>query len=249
MILFLAWQDAGSRQWFPIGRLTRAEDGRFEFVYTQGYRIAEEATGMMPLPAFPDVERVYRSETLFPMFNNRIMSPSREEYPNYLARMNLTGQAAPLSILARSLGRRTTDSFEVFPFPIDEETGEFEIDFFVHGIRHRPQSAQDRTLTFQPGDRLGVAHDTDNTEDPCAMYVTAPGGEPIGFVPRYYAPDLLALVREGAPIEVTVEQVNPPVAPIQQRLLVRLRAPWVLEDPPFERDEYRPIPGAARLAG
>lgn len=248
MKLFLAWQDQASRQWFPIGRLSTADDGMYEFVYVRGFERARDQAGLTPLPAFPDTERVYLSPNLFPMFNNRIMSPSREEYPRYLERMNLTAEEPPMSILARSLGQRSTDSFELFPFPLDPSSKRFEIDFFVHGIRHRPLEAQAKSLELSPGDPLGLRHDLDNYDDPAAVLVLASDETPIGFVPRYYAPDLVVLLESEVEIACAVQHVNRQSDRIRQRLLCRLRAPWPMDEPPFERPEYRPIPNTERLA-
>ncbi|MEQ8978429.1 MAG: HIRAN domain-containing protein [Deltaproteobacteria bacterium] len=245
--LFLAWQDHVSRQWFPIGRLRHGEGG-FEYLYVRGYEDAHARAGLRPLPGFPDTSRVYRAPTLFPMFNNRIMSRSREEFTAYLRRLDLEGaDADPLSILARSLGRRTTDSFEVFPFPIDDKTGLFDIDFFVHGLRHRSADAQSLAASLTPGTLLSLEHDAANADDPNAVAVRAEGVR-IGFVPRYYAPDLVRLLAEPVELEAKAVTINAPPAPVQQRVLCHLAGPWPFEAPPFEREDFVPLPESARLA-
>lgn len=247
-ILFLAWQDAKSRQWFPIGRLLH--DGEaFEFVYVRGFENANRRAGLRPLPGFPDPSRTYRAAALFPMFNNRIMSSAREEFRAYLRRLNLHHDDVPnpLSILARSLGRRSTDSFEVFPFPLDPARGRLDIDFFVHGVRHRSESAQVLAASLEPRAKLALRHDVGNADDPNAVLVLAEG-TPIGFVPRYYAPDLVRLLERDVRIDVEVVAVNAPPAPVQQRVLCHLDAPWPFDLPPFEGEDFVVLGDSARLA-
>ncbi len=245
--VFLAWQDEKSRQWFPIGRLTH-EDEAFEFVYVRGFENAHRRAALRPLPAFPDPSRVYRAKVLFPMFNNRIMSSAREEFRAYLRRLNLDDEAPePLLILARSQGRRSTDTFEVFPFPLEPKSGRLVIDFFVHGLRHRSEAAQALAASLEPGAALTLRHDATNADDPNAVQVLAEGTA-LGFVPRYYAPDLVRLLARAVKIDLAVAKVNPSPAPVQQRVLCHLDAPWPFDAPPFEREDFAIMADTARLA-
>lgn len=123
--LFLAWQDArpdggarpGSRAWFPIGRLeSEPGQGWFRFLYTKGVLEAQAKAGFQPLDAFPQFEKVYESGELFPLFQNRLISPKREDYAEYLERLALSPEERdPFAILAVSGGGRQTDNLEVFP--------------------------------------------------------------------------------------------------------------------------------------
>lgn len=102
--IFLAWQDPLKRHWYPVGRLS-SNDRRFLFVYTGG-AIEAQKTGRFSLFAtFPDLHGLYQSETLFPLFANRLMPASRPDFPKFLEWLNVSDTgAAPLVILARSGG-------------------------------------------------------------------------------------------------------------------------------------------------
>ena len=50
-MLFLAWQDPVSRAWFPIGRLS-SDGTTYQFVYTQGVKVAQQQCAFQPLPSF-----------------------------------------------------------------------------------------------------------------------------------------------------------------------------------------------------
>ena len=251
-VVFLAWQDPASRAWYPIGRLSCEDGQHYRFVYTRGFERSRDEAGLTPLIGFPDVHQVYESSELFPLFKNRIMSPQREEYQSYVARMALPEAPSPLSLLARSAGRRTTDSFEIFPFPLvrGEQGGlRFRIDFFVHGIRHMPPEAAAGAARLAPGERLFMVSDWQNQEDPLAVALRTEDKVLLGYVPRYYGADLERLRAQRAVARAEVVQVNLPPAPIQQRLLVRIDAPWTAKVEPLSSDDYQPVSDLHRLAG
>src|SRR5262249_15992206 len=107
--LFLAWQDKGqSREWFPIGRLDISDGGRiYKFRYVMGAKKAQARAGFRPLLDFPQWDRAYESSVLFPLFMNRIVQSSREDFPEYLGMLDLTKGAEPADILTVSGGQRT----------------------------------------------------------------------------------------------------------------------------------------------
>lgn len=244
--VYLAWQDAVSRAWFPVGRLSVVPRG-YRFEYVRGFQEAGKH-GLTPIIGFPEPYRVYEAEQLFPLFSNRLMSPAREDYGAYLDRLDVSNRGAlspevVLTVLARSEGRRLTDAFEVFPFPLVEgPTGRrFAVHFFAHGLRHMPPAARERALQLSPGERLFLMADWQNPEDPEAMALRTADKHLIGYAPRYYANDLRALFTAPVPVELEVARTNPPPAPIQQRILCRLDAPWPFENQPLTGLAYESL--------
>lgn len=124
-MLFLARYDRGSGRWFPIGRLSFV-NGHYEFEYVEGARSAH------PLVSFPDLDVKYVSPVLFPVFANRVMSPNRPDFADYLTWLGLdASNAHPMMLLARSGGRRITDSLRVIPFPEGRPGEVYETYFFA----------------------------------------------------------------------------------------------------------------------
>jgi hypothetical protein len=103
--LFLAWQ-APNRAWFPVGRLDAdLAHHHYHFGYTKGALKAQRDVGFAPLPAFPDFDATYESSELFPLFQNRVLTPSRKDFALYLASLDLPAEGAdPVEILAISGG-------------------------------------------------------------------------------------------------------------------------------------------------
>ncbi|WNG15649.1 HIRAN domain-containing protein [Cystobacter fuscus] len=250
-VIYLAWQDSlHSRRWFVVGRLRRLPDGLYEFIYTRGYEEARRSASMQPILGFMEPERRYLSDRLFPLFQNRLMSSNREEYAAYIERLGLRRDSEsppePLQILARSGGRRATDSFEVFPAPLrhQSEAGDqnYLIKFFVHGVRYVPFESQVRVSKCQLDERLLLLSDWQNEFDSNSLMLrTEFDNYLLGWVPRYYCADISSLRDRKLPVNVRVERVNPVSSPTQQRLLCQLTAPWPEDFRALSSPEYEPL--------
>jgi hypothetical protein len=251
--LFLAWQDPNSRRWFPVGRL-ESSDQLYSFRYTKGAEQAIKVAGFQPLASFPELHTVYVSETLFPLFANRILPQSRPEYRDYLEWLSVPeSEHDPAVILARSGGQRVTDTLEVFPCPEETGTGEYQVHFLVHGLRHMPEASADRALSLKPGEKLLVMRDIQNPHDPDAIALrTAETFDRdmhlIGYCPRYLRADIIRLLDSGSSPTITVERVNCPPAPLQFRVLCKTIMTWSYGLKPFSAPEYESIvPSDERL--
>src|SRR5699024_8551276 len=109
----------------------------FKFGYIKGAKKAHEEAGFEPLDAFPDFNERYISSDLFPLFKNRVMNQGRDEFLDYLNKLDLDkSHADPISILEVSGGTRRTDNLEVFPKIQKNDEGEFFTRFFLRGWRH-----------------------------------------------------------------------------------------------------------------
>ena len=232
--LFLAWQAAqpgpqggpASRAWYPIGRLDSLPEERlFRFAYTGGAQRAQREAGFAALEAFPEFERVYEDDELFTLFQNRLISPRRGDYPAFLERLAMDAEHAdPMDVLAISEGRRETDHLEVFPQLKARRDGSFAVRFFLHGWRHVNASAQERLLRLTESEALRVAVELNNPATVGAVQLqTANDYFMLGWAPRYLVTDLLkAMATAPAVIEARVLKMNLEPAPYNQRLLVEL---------------------------
>ncbi|MEW8200457.1 MAG: hypothetical protein AB2777_22765, partial [Candidatus Thiodiazotropha endolucinida] len=130
--LYIAWQDPENRRWHTVGRLSR-EHGHYQFMYTKG---AQKSPRFNYLGRMQDKEKVYHSDSLFPLFANRVLDASRPEYPDYLSWMGINGEVNEMELLARSGGRRGTDKLCVYPEVEVNDQGEIVLYFFSHGLRY-----------------------------------------------------------------------------------------------------------------
>lgn len=234
--LFLAWQapkdSHRSRAWFPIGRLdaesSDSEVTSCRFRYTGGAKRAHEEVGFEPLVSFPEFTEDYRSEKLFPLFHNRVLSPKRADFAEYIEWLGLSKeQADPISILSVSGGMRVTDNLQTFPKVEVGADGSFQLRFFAHGLRHLPEASRERAKQLTPGEKLRIMVEVNNPATRLAVTLHAEDYVMVGWAPRYLVDDLVTCIPRAPEIEATVVKVNHLHAPLNQSILVEYtgRAP------------------------
>jgi len=245
--LFVAWRSGEplKGRWGPVGRLDHGSAG-YRFVYTHGARTLE---GFTPFPGMANIDSVYESQELFPLFANRLLAPSRPEYEAYLAwgGFDPDNPPDPIAVLGVTEGRRATDSLEVFPCPQPDADGCFITKFFLHGVRWMAPAAIERISRLQEGESLGFMLDVNNQQDPRAVAVRTCDTRDrfmIGYVPRYLALDVWRLVAQCHPdnLKLSVARMNKD-APHQQRVLCRMTACWPDAFLPCSGEDYQPIVG------
>jgi hypothetical protein len=242
--LFVAWQDPESRAIVPVGRLTLDVDSAGKPRYIFRYlKQAETLRRFRPFIGFPSLYREYRSSTLFPLFENRLMSPKRADYADFIAELELSQEAEPFEVLLRSGGLKATDNIEVFPEPeLDPETGRASCLFFVRGLRY-VDGSEDRIGRLEKGDGLRLVEDRDNHYNQRALLLADEDRGPVGYVPDYllgFVHDMLGACG-SAEVRVTVERVNPPTRPRHVRLMCRLTTCWPTGYQPFSGDQFEPV--------
>ena len=215
----------------------------YHFVYTQGVKKAQVESNFKLLHSFPERDRVYTSSELFPLFSNRLMRSSRSDYPNYIQCLNISkDEDDPIVILARSGGRKATDTLEMFPCPEINEHGVYHIHFFLHGLRYMPKCSIERAKYLQPEERLYLTCDVQNPYDSKALLLRTEDHHNLGYCPRYLAADIFdALQQNPQSVCVRVERVNPAPTPIQFRLLCNMIVQWKHNFVPFSSQDYQSI--------
>lgn len=242
--VFIAWRGGTPErgEWSPVARLTH-EGGEYRFVYTEG---ARTLSGFHPFPGMGHLDAEYRSRELFPMLTNRLLSKSRPEYAAWLTWSGFDPKDPPdpLAVLGVTEGIRQTDALEVFPRPVVDTQGNFETRFFLHGLRFAEPHALERVATLRTGNVLRVEFEDHNENHSDAVAVLDDGTERLrlGYVPRYLARDVRALVAHGGmdAIDLRVARHNQG-APLQMRVLCRLKAPWPRSFEPCAGAEFQPI--------
>lgn len=213
--LIVAWQHPESRLISPVGRLEHGPGIGYRFRYL---RAAPDTEGFRQFLSFPAWDRDYRSDRLFPLFSQRIMSPRRSDFPEFLRQLHLDSNATPWEQLARSEGRRTGDTVQVFPVPSVEPDGSSRCYFLAHGIRHVTGGA---LPPLAPGEPLELRAEPNNPVNPGAQLLRTRDGLDLAYVPDLLL-EHLAVLRAAGPFTVRVEHVNGAEAPAHLRLLVRL---------------------------
>lgn len=247
--LFLAWQapndSARSRAWFPVGRLdVEMELPRYRFRYTGGALRAQKDVGFQPLLAFPDFQKDYVSDELFPLFKNRVISSKRNDFQEYIKWLDLDrGQADPVSILAVSGGERVTDNLEVFPKVTADVTGHFHVRFFLHGLRHLGEKAIERAAYLKIGEELRILVELNNPETRLAVPLLTEDYQMIGWAPRYLVEDLITCAPIAPELSARVARINTEEAPLNQRILIDYTGRTPQGKQPMSTPNFTPLLG------
>ena len=251
--LYLAWQNPSSRQWMPVGRLTRheTEPAEYEFTYTEGARHARRSVPFWQVPGFPDLDRQYRSTEMFPAFSDRLMNSGRPDRAEYLSYLDLdVDNWDEVAELAVSGGRAHSDRFEMFPEVVPGAEGYFASRFVLPGLDQINPEAARRANSLKVGDPLVLLPESNGPNATNVVRVKTNDDHPLGWLPFYLVSwlyhDRIGLVKD---IGASVARVNHD-APLSHRLLVNLhgRLPQgflSMRDMP----ELQPIFGSDRVAG
>jgi|GEM_PF-233511 len=232
--LLVLWQQPETREFIPIGRFNY--DGRtFSFAYT---RDTAEIDGFRPLPGLPDLRSQYAQDVMPAVFDQRVMPPTRPDYPSYMSSLGLDAEhATPWEQIVESGGTRNGDTLQSMQVPT-VTSGRAEARFLVNGLRWvlaRPLIIADPTVqispsqhegvlrALNPGDEVTIVAERDNTIDEHASIVSS-GGVLLGWVSRPLSARFRGLLVDG-PAIATVARVAPPGTPPHLRLILDVNVP------------------------
>jgi len=233
--LYIAWQDSHTRHWHTVGKLTKNSDV-YCFTYTQG---ALASPHFQPLGRMFDLFKPYYSHALFPLFANRVLNKSRAEYPAYVSWLALNPdiEQEPMKLLARSGGKRAADELYIFPYPEVNDSGQVEIYFLSHGLRHLSTESLCRIERLKEGERLTLRHETDNSHDQFALLLESGESVKVGYYPRYLSRDL-KIILDNTTVNLSVAKLNHN-APLQFRLLCKAEFTMPTGIEVFASNEYQ----------
>ncbi len=101
-----------------------------------------------------------------------------------------------------------------------------------------------RINRLETGEKLGLAHEFQNTYDSQALTLNTEYHYIVGYCPRYLKSEIFELLlRNPSFVEVRVEQVNQPPTPLLFRLLCNITAQISNDFCPFSGHEYQPFIG------
>lgn len=236
--LLVAWQHPTTRAYDLVGCLDilAGTDAPYRFGY---FRRAAKVDRFQPFIDLPNPAVTYTSSEVFPLFANRMTPRSRADYPQVAASVGLGSEADPFEVLARTGGKRVTDTVEVVSEPVVNPEGRLDVNFLAHGIRYIPHASA-IIDDLAAGDALRVLSDVQNPHDRLAIALADRHTQTLGWIPRYLVEPIhrAANRTDWSDISVTVEHVGDRNGPPHLRLLCHLSAPWDPAHRVFEGDEY-----------
>lgn len=245
--IFISWQSQETRNWYVVGNLEY--DGQtYNFRYTNGSKKAKK-DGFTAFQGMSDLNVIHSSSDLFPLFQNRVLSKRRPEYPRFISWLRLDEDATEMDLLERSNGVKVTDNLQTFSRLKINDSGSFDCYFFLHGLSHRTQDAKDYVSKLTSGDQLFLKQELDNPYDSNATMVLSSGKRDsalkLGYCPRYLSADISKLLDGNSDsIMFTVESFDEN-APIHYQLMCRLtgRVKQNFDRSQLDEDEFKFVQG------
>lgn len=204
--IYLIWKEPTTRRNYIVGELSR--NGQYEFSY--GHEINEASkNGFKLLISFEDVDRLYKSDTLFPTFTSRLPDKKRKGIEKILSKYELEEYDA-YKLLKRSGAKLPIDNLE-FIDPILDYNGNVTRVFYIAGPRYYigcEGKDCEKSIRAEVGDQLQLVLNPENQHDKNAIKVINKESNLLGYVPRYYSEGMTNCLKQGKNYECTVLEFN-----------------------------------------
>lgn len=205
--LYLIWKDPISRRNYIVGQLSKNKQYEFSYGHEVDKAIEEGFELLIP---FDDINKVYKSDTLFPTFSSRLPDSKRKGIEKILAKYDLT-EFDEYKLLKRSGARLPIDSLEFIDPILDDHNGEVKRIFYIAGVRYyigcNNKNCKD-ALHLNVGDSLNLERETTNKFDKNAIKIIDRKNNHVGYLPRYYSKSVAEYLDQGASYECKVLEVN-----------------------------------------
>lgn len=204
--LYLIWKSEKNRKQYIIGQLFK--NTNYEFRYYDEVNEAKEQ-GFIPLVAFPQLDVVYNSDVLFPVFESRLPDKKRKDIESILQKYGLQ-EYEPYQLLKRSGARLPIDSM-YFVEPISDLNKPLKRNFHLAGPRHYigcNGTECNKSLDVVVGEKVILELDPENQADKNAIKVFNEKKQMLGFIPRYYSRSLSEIIQAGRTVTCHVTNVD-----------------------------------------
>jgi hypothetical protein len=113
-----------------------------------------------------------------------------------------------------------TDNLVVFPKVTADDAGNFSVRFFLHGLRHLGEQANERASRLEVGEELRILVELNNPVTRLAVPLLTEDYQIIGWAPRYLVEDLIHCVPQAPELSARIARINQDGAPLNQRILI-----------------------------
>ena len=205
--LYLIWKEPNTRRNYVVGQLSK--NSQYEFFY--GYEVKDAMEkGFELLVSFEDIDKVYKSDTLFPTFSSRLPDRKRRGIEKILAKYDLD-EFNDYKLLKRSGARLPIDTLEFIDPILKEHNGEIKRIFYIAGVRHYIGcNGKDckKAMDLNVGDKLYLELESTNPYDENAIKVLEEEGMHVGYIPRYYSESIVEYIKDNIEYECIVLELN-----------------------------------------
>jgi hypothetical protein len=249
-MLFVTWQAPETRRIFPVARVLRLPDGRYEWAYLRAVEEAR-AHGFAGLPGYEELETVRVGSDLPALFAHRVPARGGRRSPGAQRAANDSFDPAPITLLV-PVGAGRNERLEVFAPPLPAPLGKFWGVFAARGVGRIP-GTEAALESLVPHEALRLRAEPLNPYNPRALLIVRADETPLGYVPDYFVNELAEwaapleeAARGSTDRELRVELASservthPPAAPLYS-VLCRYTCGALLGARLFRSDRYQPL--------
>lgn len=205
--IYLVWKDIKTRRQYIVGQLSK--NGQFEFNY--GFEVSEAIEkGFKLLISFEDIDKVYRSDILFPVFSSRLPDKKRNGLDKILFKYGME-EYDDYKLLKRSGAKLPIDNLEFIDPLLDENSYSVRRFFYLAGPRHYIGcDGVDcaKSVELNTHDILQLVLEPENMYDKNAIKIVNSNNVHIGYVPRYYSQGVTELINKKSKYSCNVYEIQ-----------------------------------------
>lgn len=179
--LYLIWKNPQTRLRHIVGTLKRND--KYEFQYSNDAQNCQEKNGFNLLVSFPDINKKYVSDKMFPEFLSRIPGPTRIDIDEILEKYGLTSYD-DFELLKKSGAKTSLDTLEFIDPILNLKSKNITREFYIAGTRH--YCTKDNEEKIQKGDNVVLIPENTNEVDKNAIKMEI-NNIFVGYVPIYYS--------------------------------------------------------------
>ncbi|MED3797345.1 HIRAN domain-containing protein [Lysinibacillus capsici] len=208
--LWLVWQNVNTRLFYHVGTLS-FYDSQYTFQYTyrsNGPQKINDAikNGYLLHPMFPDLKKEYKSKNLFGAFKRRLPSEIRVDFKEILSDLSLSEGYSEMELLERTRGKLGGDQYS-FEKPLKIIDGILKTSFYINGMSYQ-DLPQNWFEVLKSNKKVILKLEPENPVDENAIAIYTGFNIKLGYVPRFYASGISALINNGMSPKISVNYIN-----------------------------------------
>lgn len=208
--LWLVWQNVNTRLFYHVGTLSfYTNQYTFQYTYqSNGPQKINDAikNGYLLHPMFPDLKKEYKSKNLFGAFKRRLPSEIRVDFKEILSDLSLKEGYSEMELLERTRGKLGGDQYS-FEKPLKIIEGILKTSFYINGMSYQdlPQYWFEVLRSYK---KVILKLEPENPVDENAIAIYTGFNIKLGYVPRFYATGISALIDNGMLPKIYVNYIN-----------------------------------------
>lgn len=208
--LWLVWQNVNTRLFYHVGTLS-FYNNQYTFQYTyqsNGPQKVNDAlkNGYLLHPMFPDIKKEYKSKNLFGTFKRRLPSEIRVDFKEILSDLSLSEDYSEMELLERTRGKLGGDQYS-FEKPLKIFEGVLKTSFYINGMSYQ-ELPQNWSEILKSHKKIFLKLEPENPIDENAIAIYTEFNIKLGYVPRFYASGISALIKNGMEPKVSINYIK-----------------------------------------